>query len=94
MEIKHLELTAQRHVIVRGNAYERPVLGKWSVAVDYVPVVLDGDTFWMPATIRSRDVSTSEGFHSTLWSFDATYRNYHRLEVKSRILPAGEAPAR
>jgi hypothetical protein len=28
-----------------------------------------------------------------LWSFRATYRNYHRLEVTSRILPGFEVPA-
>jgi hypothetical protein len=89
MEIKHLEMTTPRHVIVRGNNYEPPVIGKWILTVDYAPVVLDGDTFWMPSAITSQDVSTSEGFHATVWSFDAAYRNYHRLEVKSRILPGG-----
>ena len=59
--------------------------------VDYAPVVLDGDTFWMPLTIMSHADSTSEGFHATTWTFEATYRNYHRLEVKSRILPSSEA---
>jgi hypothetical protein len=91
MEITHLEMATPRHVIVRGDAYAPPVIGKWFVTVDYAPVVLDGDTFWMPAKIASRNVSTSEGFHSTTWTFEARYRNYHRLEVKSRILPGGEA---
>jgi hypothetical protein len=28
-----------------------------------------------------------------VWSYRATYRNYHLLEVTSRILPGSEAPA-
>jgi hypothetical protein len=28
-----------------------------------------------------------------VWSYKATYRNYHLLEVTSRILPGDEAPA-
>lgn len=91
MEITHLELETPHHLIIRGNGYEPAVIGKWEITVDYAPVVLDGDAFWMPSTIRSRDVSTSEGFHATVWSFEATYRNYHRLEVKSRILPGSGA---
>jgi hypothetical protein len=90
MEITRLEMTTPRHVIVRGNAYAPPVIGRWLVTMNYAPVVLDGDTFWMPSEITSRDMSTSEGFHSTTWTFEATYRNYHRLEVKSRILAGGE----
>jgi len=88
MEITHLELTTPHHVIIPGNAYESPVTGKRELTVDYAPVVLDGDTFWMPITIASQDTS---GW--TTWSYRASYRNYHRLEVKSRILP-GEAIAR
>ncbi len=91
MQITHLEMTTPHHVINRGSLFERPVLGKWAVTIDYAPVVLDGDTFWMPSAIMSRAVSTSEGFHATTWTFEATYRNYHRLEVKSRILPSGGA---
>lgn len=94
MEIKRLEMTTPRHVIIPGNAYVRPVIGKWLVSVDYAPVVLDADTFWMPAKITSEDDSTSEGFHSTTWVFVATYSNYHRLEVTSHILPGSEAPVR
>jgi hypothetical protein len=28
-----------------------------------------------------------------IWSYRATYRNYHLMEVTSRILPNGAAPA-
>ena len=90
MEITHLELTTPRHVIIPGSAYARAVVGKRELTVDYAPVVLDGDTFWMPSTITSRSVSGSDTFHPTLWSYRATYRNYHRLEVKWRIVPGSE----
>lgn len=92
MQITHLELTTPRHVIIPGNSYAEPVIGERVVTVDYAPVVLDGDTFWMPSTIRSRDAS-KEGFRVSVWSFEAAYRNYHRLEVKSRILAGSEGLA-
>ena len=87
MEITHLELTTPHHVINPGELFMPPVVGKWVLEVDYARVVLDGDSFWMPSAISSRDVG-KEGFRVTVWSFEAAYRNYHRLEVKSRILPA------
>jgi hypothetical protein len=93
LQITHLELTTPRHVIIPGNSYTEPVVGKRDLAVDYAPVLLGGETFWMPATITSRATSGSGTFHMAVWSFRATYRNYHRLEVTSRILPAGEATA-
>jgi hypothetical protein len=89
MEITHLELTTPHHVINPGELFMPPVVGKWILKVDYARVVLDGDSFWMPSAIASRDVG-KEGFNVTVWSFEAAYRNYHRLEVKSRILPGGE----
>lgn len=86
MQIKRLELTTPHHLIVPGNQYGWPVVGKWFVTIEYAPVVLGGDMFWTPSMITSQDTST-EG---TKWSFQATYTNYHRLEVKSRILPGGK----
>lgn len=94
MGITHFEMTTPHHLIVQGNAYDAPVYGKWVVTVDYVPVVLDRETFWLPSEIKSRNVSTSQGFHVTVWSFEAAYRNYHRLEVTSHILPGSEASTR
>src|SRR5215472_2123011 len=87
MEIKHLEMTAPHHVILPGNAYGWAVVGKWVVTIDYAPVVLDGDTFWLPSAIMSRDTSIEGGPHGSTWTFQGNYANYHRLEVKSRILP-------
>jgi hypothetical protein len=93
MQITHLEITTPRHAIIPGNSYRPPVVGKRVITVDYAPVLLGGETFWMPSTITLRATSGSGTFHTIVWSFQATYRNYHKLEVTSRILPAGEAPA-
>ena len=92
MQITHLELTAPHHTIIPGVITLQRVVGEWVRSVDYAPVVLDGQTFWMPATITSRATSAKGTFHATVWSFRATYRNFHKLEVTSRILPAGDAP--
>jgi hypothetical protein len=79
--------------IIPANPYTSPVVGKRVVTVDYAPVLLGGKTFWMPSTITLRSTSGSGSFHPIVWSFQATYRNYHKLEVTSRILPGSEAPA-
>lgn len=93
MQIKRLELTTPHHTIIEGDSYRSPIVGKRVLTVDYAPVLLDGQTFWMPSTITLRATSGSGTFHMTAWSFRATYRNYHKLEVKSRILPGFERPA-
>jgi hypothetical protein len=63
------------------------VLGLTSFARD------GGEIFWMPSTIASRTTSGSGTFHAIVWSYRASYRNYHKLEVTSRILPASEVGA-
>jgi hypothetical protein len=88
MQVAHLELTTPRHIIFRGDAYTSRVVGERVLTVDYAPVELGGETFWMPSTITSRTTSDAGTFHPIVWSFRATYRNYHKLEVTSRILPA------
>ncbi|HKO19261.1 MAG TPA: hypothetical protein VJU82_10285 [Acidobacteriaceae bacterium] len=89
MQIKHLEITTPRHVIDRGD-YDTPdLVGKRVLTVDYSPVTLGGQTFWMPSAINMR--VTSGTFHMTVWSFQAKYRNYHKLEVTSRIVPGSES---
>jgi hypothetical protein len=45
------------------------------------------------STVAMRVTSGSGTFHPIVWSFRATYHNYHNLEVKSRILPGFEKPA-
>jgi hypothetical protein len=93
MHITHLELTTSHHVIIPGNSYRPPVIGKRVLTVNYTPVLLGNEAFWMPSTISLRNTG-GFGFHAVVWSFAATYRNYHRLEVTSRILPGSEAPVR
>jgi hypothetical protein len=93
MQITHLELETPRHTIIPGDSYTSPVIGKRIVIVDYAPVMLGGATFWMPSTITMNATSGSGTFHPIVWSFRATYRNYHKLEVTSRILPGSEKPA-
>jgi hypothetical protein len=87
MEITRIELTTPRHTILPGSPYDPPVVGEWVISVDYAPVLLGGQTFWMPSTISSRSTSGSGTFHATVWSFKASYRNFHKLEVTSRIVP-------
>jgi hypothetical protein len=55
----------------------------WTWSVDYAPVNFDSRQFWMPKTIISKAVDTQA---SAVWSFTATYSNYHKLTVKSRII--------
>ena len=93
LQITRLELTTPRHLIIPANSFTAPIVGRRVLSVDYAPVLLGGETFWMPSTITMSNTSGSGTFHMMLWSFRATYRNYHRLEVTSRILPGFEVPA-
>jgi hypothetical protein len=92
MQITHLELTTPRHAINSGNPYQSPGVGKRALTIDYAPALLGGATFWMPSTITMSVTSGSGTFHPIVWSFRATYRNYHKLEVTSRILLPSETP--
>lgn len=82
MQIKRLELLTPHHVIVRGDIY-----GRRDLTVDYAPVLLGGETFWMPSSITMRVTSGSGTFHVTEWFFEANYRNYRKLQVTSHIVP-------
>lgn len=84
MQIKRLELTTPRHAIPLEDSSH--VMGKRILVVDYTPVRLGGETFWMPSAITHRAISGEGTFHPIIWSFRASYRNYHKLEVTSRIL--------
>jgi hypothetical protein len=92
MQITHLELITQHHTIIPGTTYREPVIGKRVLTVDYVPVQFNDVSYWMPSTITSQSTSNSGTFHEVVWLFHATYRNYHKLEVESRILSPGEVP--
>jgi hypothetical protein len=92
LQITHLELTTPRHVMIPGDSFSSPVVGRRVLSVDYAPVLLGGETFWMPARITMRITRGSGTYHETVWSFEATYRNYHKLEVTARIVPGSEVP--
>ena len=89
MQVKRLEIDTPRHTIVEGDEYTSAEIGRRELSVDYAPVALGSETFWMPSAVTMRTTSGSD-FDQTVWSFEATYRNYHRLEVKSRILDKPE----
>jgi hypothetical protein len=67
-------------------------VGERLLTVDYAPIPLGPETFWLPTTITSRDTTGKGTFHPTVWTFQATYRNYHKLEVTTRIVPTAETP--
>ncbi len=94
MQITRLEVTTRHHTIIPGSATTSKVVGERVLAVEYAPVHLGSETFWLPTMISSRSTSGAGTFHRTVWSFRATYRNYHKLEVTSRIVPDSEAPVR
>jgi hypothetical protein len=95
MQVTHLEFKVPNHTIFAGgkNANGRdapPTKGIWVASIEYAGVVLEGKTFWMPTSI---DAKMTGGNGPTVWSFNAQYSNYHKLEVTSRILPAKDALA-
>ena len=59
------------------------VHGTWRWWIDYAPVIFDGRRFSMPKKIQS-EAQSDDGRLS--WSFVADYRNYHKTDVKSRII--------
>jgi hypothetical protein len=89
MQIRRLEISTPRHVIVPGDA---PVVGKRVLTVEYAPIQLGGETIWMPSDITMSAISGSRTFDQAVWSFKATYRGYHKLEVTSRIHSGSETP--
>ncbi|GGG99248.1 hypothetical protein [Silvibacterium dinghuense] len=91
MQITHLEILTPRHVMEEGNAFSPRVVGKRDLTVDYAPVLLGSESFWLPSAITMR-ITRGSDFHPTIWSFQATYVNYHRMEVTTRIVPEGETP--
>jgi hypothetical protein len=94
MQITRMELTTPHHTIIPGSGWASPIKGEWVLAVDYAPVTLGGQTFWMPTVITSREASGAGTFHQIVWTYRATYRNFHKLEVTSHIVPANESPGK
>jgi hypothetical protein len=89
MQITRLELTTPRHMIrdERWSKWYPSLKSEWVITVDYAPVLLDGISFWMPENISSRVTSDPNTFHSTTWLFKASYKDFHKLEVSSRMVP-------
>ena len=84
MQITHIEIRVPHHVITPefdDGQKGAPQITHWEVLVDYRPVVLNNRIFWLPST-----VSSTMSSDVTQWSFRASYRNYHLLEVHSRIV--------
>ncbi|HEV2618902.1 MAG TPA: hypothetical protein VGU23_03075, partial [Acidobacteriaceae bacterium] len=50
-------LITPHHLIIPGNAWSSPVTGQRILTVDYAPVVLGDETFWVPAAITSHSIS-------------------------------------
>ena len=91
MQIERIDVDVPRHLLTPYRDDGRagtPTVTHWNVEVTYKPVVLNAKTFWLPATILSTcSNETSE------WAFRASYRNYHLLEVHSRVvIPAEMSP--
>jgi hypothetical protein len=62
----------------------------WTWAVDYVPVTFDNKQFWMPKIISTKATANDI---PVVWSFTATYSNYHKLIVSSHIITdVGDEP--
>ena len=86
MQVTHLEITTPRHTIIEGDHFTERVVGKRELTVDYAPVLLGGETFWLPSAIMMRNTSGAGTFHMIVWTFRAAYSNYHRMKVTSSIL--------
>jgi hypothetical protein len=80
MQITRMQFHAPHHIIGTGMGY-------LNVTVEYAPVELDGKSFWLPTRISERMADRRFS-----WRYDATYRNYHKMEVTSRILPLEKTP--
>jgi hypothetical protein len=78
MQVVRLEMRTPNHESTSG------ALELWTWSIDYSPVAFNNNSFWMPKTITSTATANSQNID---WSFVATYRNYHKLTVTSRILP-------
>lgn len=92
MQIVRIEIKVPHHVVTphfHDGSAAAPIMTQWKVRIAYKPVVLNARTFWLPATITSLCSNDR-----TEWFFRGAYRNYHLLEVHSRILIPGETSER
>jgi hypothetical protein len=58
--------------------------GLWRWRINYIPITFDDRQFWLPGKVTSR-LDSESGM--TTWYFEANYSNYHKLTVKSHIVP-------
>jgi len=96
MQIVRLEQKRPHHELTSGapgswNEVAPGTLGTWSWSIDYAPVSINNQLFWLPKTISS-STSTNTG-RLINWSFVATYSNYHLLTVTSTIVPVVADPS-
>ena len=87
MQVKRMEAIVPHHIILPTQTVD-----VWRITIDYSPILLGGQTFWMPTKITSRATPTADD-DLAIWSFDASYTNYHKLEVTSHILPFSNSTA-
>jgi len=101
MQVMRLEFTVPHHLfgttVIHASTVNselglaiEPIEGPWNVTVVYAAVELGGKSFRLPMKISDTMISSSV---RQRWTYDATYSNYHKLEVTSRILPGSEASA-
>lgn len=95
MQISRIEFTAPHHALTTQveMSYGRPVrppTGIWNISIDYTGVTLGKTVFWLPSAVT--DI-LSGGVIPTVWTFQAQYTNFHKLEVESHVVsPAPDAP--
>jgi hypothetical protein len=79
-QVTRMELRVPSHVINPGE------VGVWYISINYAPILLVGQTFWMPTALTST-ATPSDAYTPTVYSFSARYADYHKLEVTSHIVP-------
>jgi hypothetical protein len=95
MQITRIEFTAPHHPLSGSveMSYGRPVrapTGIWNVTIDYASVAFGRNVFWLPSAVTG---VLSGGTVPTIWSFEAHYNNFHKLEVESHVVaPAPDSP--
>jgi hypothetical protein len=81
MQVTRMELRAPNHTISPSE------VGIWYISINYAPILLVGQTFWMP-TVLTSTATPSDAPVPTVYSFSARYTDYHKLEVTSHIVPS------
>jgi hypothetical protein len=80
-QVTRMELTVPNHTIIPGE------VGTWYISINYAPILLVGQTFWMP-TVLTSTATPSDVYAPTVYSFSARCSDYHKLEVTSHIVPS------